>query len=277
MSINGINLLAKPGADTTSPSGAASLTPPSASSVQNFNQAMNSQETDKAGAGSGNKSGQTSDQAGSDADSKLQELKDLIIQLLQKLMEMLKGGDSSEQQAGAGGGSNASPGNSASTPSTRGGSTPNGNEGGVKPVEGSGPGGSAGSGELIPPPQENIQTLNLGGKQVTVGGDGTGAASAGEVKATADNIQNLYTNSPTFRNMIDSSSDPSFEVSVGRRDDNTSWGNTTGKVFMNLNNVDATNSDTFQSLLGHEFGHASVDLGHGSQMEQTENAVAQEA
>ena len=77
--------------------------------------------------------------------------------------------------------------------------------------------------------------------------------------------------------MIDNSSDPSFEVSVGRRDDNTSWGNTEGRVFMNINNISPGNSDSWQSLLSHEFAHASIDLGHGGEMEQLEKQAASEA
>lgn len=270
MNINGINSQTR-AMDSQNSANTGVKESPSASSVQSFNQAMGNEKSAQTEntASSQTSGGQSCNQ--SNMDSQLQELKDLLTQLAQMLTQMLQGGQTggSPQEASKTGGSGDS--------KSHGGSTPNGENGGIKPVNGSGPGGSAGSSELIPAPQENIQTLNLGGKQVTVGGDGTGNASASEVKATADNIQNLYNNSPTFRNMIDSSSDQSFTVSVGRRDDNTSWGNTTGKVFMNLNNVSPNNSDTFQSLLGHEFAHASIDLGHGSQMEQVENAVAQEA
>ncbi|CAA6824822.1 MAG: Unknown protein [uncultured Thiotrichaceae bacterium] len=190
--------------------------------------------------------------------SDLESLIAQITELLQKLMAAITGQSPSSEQSAA---------------NPQGGSIPtSGNA--VSPVTGSGAGGSAGS-DLIPKPTEHLQTLNLGGKNVVVGGDGT--ASAAEVQATAQSIQNLYANSPTFKNMIDNSSDPDFDVSVGRRSDNTSWGNTEGRLFMNINNINPGNSDSFQSLLGHEFAHASIDLGHGSQMEQIESAIAREA
>ncbi|WP_020559393.1 hypothetical protein [Thiofilum flexile] len=179
-----------------------------------------------------------------------------LIQLMQQLLQIVPWGN-------MGGGGN-----------TRGGST-TGPNGSVIPIRGSGVGGSAGQNELIPRPTEYIKLLSLGDKPVTVGGDGT--SSAEEVAATANQIQYLYDNSPTFKSMIDNSSDPAFEVSVGRRPDNTSWGNTDGRVFMNINNVNPGNSDNFQSLMGHEFAHASIDVLHGSRMEQLQSAVAQEA
>jgi len=127
----------------------------------------------------------------------------------------------------------------------------------------------------IPQATENIQNFQLGGKNISVGSEGT--ASATEVEATAQSIKHVYQNSPTFRNMIDNSSDPSFAVTVGKRSDNTSWGNTGGKIFMNLNNIQASNNDSFQALLAHEFAHASIDLKHGAEMQRIEKAVAQEA
>lgn len=263
MNINSVDSQSRINDVASSNNGSVSASSPSASSVQAFNQAMNTQ-TDGTETRSGGPSNQASGQKNGTND-KLQEMQELIAEILQRLLEILKSmGGSDNGQTGQ-----------AEQGQSKGGSTPNGEGGGINPVEGNGPGGSAGSDQLIPPPQEHIQNLNLGGKQVTVGGDGT--ASAEEVQATASNIQNLYDNSPTFRNMIDTSSDPSFEVSVGRRSDNTSWGNTQGRVFMNINNTAPSNSDTFQSLLAHEFAHASIDLGHGSQMQQVENAVAQEA
>lgn len=190
--------------------------------------------------------------------SDLESLISQITELLQKLLAVLSG---------------QSPSSAQSTSNPQGGSVPSGGDG-VSPVNGGGAGGSAG-GDVIPKPTEHLQTLNLGGKNVVVGGDGT--ASAAEVQATAQSIQNLYANSPTFKNMIDNSSDPNFEVSVGRRSDNTSWGNSEGRIFMNINNINPGNSDSWQSLLGHEFAHASIDIGHGSQIEQIESAVAREA
>ncbi|MEZ5535001.1 MAG: hypothetical protein R3F02_05185 [Thiolinea sp.] len=224
-------------------------TTPNSNDVRSFNSSM------QAANGSEKCSdGNTQQKDSQDTDQLLQQ----ILQILQLLLKSI----------------NNQPGAGADAEKPRGGSiSDNGN--GVQPVQGGGKGGSSGADQLIPPPSEHIQQLNLGGKPVTVGGDGSSSAS--EVAATASNIENLYNNSSTFRNMIDTSSDPSFEVSVGRRSDNTSWGNTEGRVFMNINNIAPTNSDNFQSLLGHEFAHASIDLGHGGQMEQVQQAVAQEA
>lgn len=213
------------------------LKPASSSSIHTFENAM-----------------QDNNKPSSDLESLIAQ----ITALLQKLLAAISGQPPSSEQA---------------DDKSRGGSIPQG-ENSVSPVNGSGTGGSA-SNDLIPQPTEHLQTLNLGGKNVVVGGDGT--ASAAEVQATAQSIQTLYNNSPTFKNMIDNSTDPSFDVSVGRRSDNTSWGNTQGKIFMNINNIAPGNSDSYQSLLGHEFAHASIDLGHGSQMEQIERAVASEA
>ncbi len=127
----------------------------------------------------------------------------------------------------------------------------------------------------IPKPTEHLQEVDLGGKKMTIGGDGS--ASAQEVKATAESIKNLYQNSDSFKDMIDSSSDKGFEVSVGKRGDNTSWGNADGRVFMNINNIEPGDSNGFQSLLGHEFAHASIDLDHGAQLDNISSAVAAEA
>ncbi len=130
------------------------------------------------------------------------------------------------------------------------------------------------SNSKIPEATENIQNFQLGGKNISVGSDGT--ASATEVEETVQSIKHAYQNSPTFQNMIDKSSDPSFAVTVGKRSDNTSWGNTGGKIFMNLSNIKASNDDTFQALLAHEFAHASIDLKHGAEMKRIEKAVAKE-
>jgi len=256
MDINGINPSSRAANAVSSPTNPEH--PPAGTDVSAFNKAMQagsetcaSDSCNKSSSGTGAQTGEIP-----------QEVQQQLIQLLQQLIQMLQGNTQGGAETGGG------------TGKTRGGSTA-GPDGNVSPVTGSGPGGSAGSEELIPKPTEHLQTLNLGGKNVTVGGDGT--SSAQEVAATASQVQNLYDNSPTFRNMIDSSSDPSFEVSVGRRSDNTSWGNTQGRVFMNINNISPGSSDTFQSLMGHEFAHASVDMPHGSAIEQTQNAVAQEA
>lgn len=242
---NNINMADLSKADDVSPA------TPAATHVNAFDRVMQTDATDKA-KGTDSSSGSGNDQ--------LEKMLEQLMKLIQQMLATLDGNSQSDKGSGGsvGGGSVANDG------------------GGVTPVEGGGSGGSAGNGsDLIPPPTEHIQQLNLGGKPVTVGGDGS--SSAEEVGATAQSIQQLYQNSPTFKDMIDNSSDPSFEVSVGKRDDNISWGNTDGRVFMNINNTAPGNSDSFQSLLGHEFAHASIDLGHGSQMEQVQNAVAREA
>ncbi len=233
--------------------------PPPANDVSAFNQAMGNDSSNSLSAASGSCCDKDGAQAGSNNPLDAPQMKETltqIIQLIQQLLEKM-GGEQGE---------------------TKGGSTA-GPDGGVKPVDGPGPGGSAGTGsggdQRIPPPTEHIQELNLGGKTVTVGGDGS--ASAEEVGQTAQSIEHMYQNSPTFKNMIDSSSDPSFEVSVGKRDDNTSWGNSEGRIFMNVNNVSPGNNDAWQSLLSHEFAHASIDIGHGGEMERLEQQAASEA
>lgn len=240
-SINGNQPTISKAIDTASSS-------PQSSTVQNFNTSL----------GQGNSA--TQEANGSKQPMGDKDLLNSVLQLVKLLLDMMLKQDSSSNQ---------------SPSKTSGGSTPASGGNGIKSVEGSGPGGSAGSNELIPPPTENIQSFDLGNKKVTIGSDGS--SSANEVANTASTIKDLYNNSSTFRNMIDSSSDPSFDVTVGKRGDNTSWGNTTGKVFMNTNNIAPGNSDDFQSLLGHEFAHASIDLGHGSDMTNIEQAVAQEA
>lgn len=126
--------------------------------------------------------------------------------------------------------------------------------------------------DMIPPPKDFLQSFLLGNKTLTLGGDGT--ASETEVQALSKVVQDLYQKSSVFREMIDISSDTSFTLTVGRRDDNTSWGNTDGRVFMNINNISPSHSDTFQSLLAHEFAHASIDIGHDDTIKQIEMAVA---
>ncbi len=191
-----------------------------------------------------------------------------VLQVVKLILELLVKQDGNNNNTN-------SPTSQPSQGKTSGGSTPAEGGSGIKWVEGSGVGGSAGKNELIPPPTKDVQTFDLGSKKLTIGSDGS--ADANEVAKTADSIKHLYDNSSTFRNMIDSSSDPSFAVTVGKRSDNTSWGNTLGKVFVNTNNIAPSNEDNFQALLGHEFAHASIDLGHGAEMKKIESAVAQEA
>lgn len=200
---------------------------------------------------------------------KLEEVLPALIEVLQQLVEMIEdmqdGGSPSEEESGNKGGAM------------------------VKPESGAGGGPASGGGEggnnikdsrpdqtgKIPEPTEHIQTFDLGGKEVKIGGDGT--ASKAEVQATADSMKDLYQNSETFKGMIDDSSDKGFEVSVGKRSDNMSWGNADGRLFMNIGNISPGNSDDFQSILAHEVAHASIDLSHGAQMERIEDSVATEA
>ncbi|MGF1642096.1 MAG: hypothetical protein ACFCUJ_00520 [Thiotrichales bacterium] len=184
-----------------------------------------------------------------------------ILQLLQQLLQALGGKAATESNASA-------PSSSASKSSPpRGGSVSDGDGTGVRSVLGN---------SNIPPPVDNLQSVQLGGKTLTVGGDGSGTASAAEVSQTAASIENLYANSPSFKQMIDSSPHQNLEVSVGRRADNTSWGGG-GSVFMNLNNIAAGNSDTFQELLAHEFAHAAIDMQHGSEQDVLQDRIAAEA
>lgn len=186
-------------------------------------------------------SGALSDaQQGKDT-SELQGLLEQLLNLLTQLMEQLES---------SGGGSGAV--------------TPDGG-GSLKPESGSG---------NIPAPTEHVQTINLGGKQITIGGDGT--ASAQEVQQAAQTMQNMYQTSPSFRQQIDSNPNASLEVSIGRRGDNTSWGSTDGRVFLNINNVSPTGNDTFQSLVAHEVAHTQ-GIGHGSGIEALEDAAAAQA
>ena len=133
---------------------------------------------------------------------------------------------------------------------------------------------AAGDGE-IPKPTEHKQSFELGGKQVTIGSDGS--ASAAETQQTKETLTDLYNNSDTFKQMIDSSPNEKLEVSVGKRDDNTSWGNSDGRVFMNINNIKPDSGDGFESLMAHEFAHAGADMQHGAEMKQFEQTVAKEA
>ncbi len=128
----------------------------------------------------------------------------------------------------------------------------------------------------IPPPVDNLRTLQLGAKTLTIGGDGTDSASPAEVEQTAQAIEQLYQRSPTFRQLIDDSPHQALEVAVGRRSDNISWGGG-GSVFMNLNNIAPGSADTFQALLAHEFAHAAADMQHGSAQDALQEAVAAEA
>ncbi len=131
-----------------------------------------------------------------------------------------------------------------------------------------------GDGE-IPKPSQYQQNLTLGDKQIEIGSDGS--ASAAEVEQTKETLTDLYENSASFKEMLDSSPNDSFEVSVGRRDDNMSWANADGRVFMNINDITPDSNDHFQALTAHEFAHAGINQQHGTEMKEFEQKVALEA
>jgi len=149
-------------------------------------------------------------------------------------------------------------------------------EGQVRSVgsESSGLGGSQGPSERIPDPTENTRDVQLGGKTMTIGSDGS--ASAAEVDAAAGELQRMYDASPTFKESIDSAGTDNLTVTLGRRGDNTSWGGG-GRVFLNLNNIEAGNNDRFQGIVGHEFAHAANGLPHGAELDAIEDRVRAEA
>lgn len=146
----------------------------------------------------------------------------------------------------------------------------------IRPVEGGtgALGGTQGPSERIPDPTENIRTIQLGSRSMTIGSDGS--ASAAEVDAAAREMQRMYDVSPSFRRSIDSAGADDLVVTLGRRGDNTSWGGG-GRVFLNLNNIEAGNNDRFQGIVGHEFGHAANGLPHGAELESLEQRVQAEA
>lgn len=198
------------------------------------------------------------------AAEKLEEILPALLAVVQQLVEMLT--NSASENDGEEGSEESGEKNH----SAGGGSVPTGGDSVISNNV-----SASSNSEKIPDATEHMQSFDLGGKTINIGGDGT--ASAAEVQSTADSIKHLYQSSDTFKGMIDSSSDPKFDVSVGKREDNLSWGGSDGRIFMNLNNVEADNSDRFQELVGHEFAHASIDLSHGSEMERTAKAVAAEA
>lgn len=192
-----------------------------------------------------------------------------ILALLLQLIEMLR--KSQEEEGGKGSEPVKSGGTSGAGDAKDAGSKPAKVDNGKVIAENN---VAAGDGQ-IPKPTEHKQTFDLGGKQMTIGGDGS--ASAGEVQQTKDTLTNLYENSSSFKNMIDSSPNDSFEVSVGKRSDNISWGNADGRVFMNINNITPDSNDSFEALTAHEFAHAGVDMRHGDEMKRFEQTVAREA
>lgn len=258
------------------PSGSADLNPlASQSSSGAAQQSLGAQgggASQAAGADGG--AGAAEGEGGEKGEAKKEELMAKIQELLSAVLKLLKAmsGEGEGASAPSAGATALDDGTIQDAPGDGGGS----GGGGPSGVGGGGAaGGPPGAGN-IPRPQEHIQTLQLGNKTVKVGGDGTGAASAQEVAATAKSIEHMYNTSPTFKNMIDNSQHQNLEVSVGRRSDNTSWGGG-GRVFMNINNVAPGNSDTFQGLLGHEFAHAAAGLHHGAELDRIEAATAAEA
>ncbi len=152
-----------------------------------------------------------------------------------------------------------------------------GADGRTKSVEGTGAnglGGTQGPSERIPDPTQNVREVQLGNKTMTIGSDGS--ASAAEVDTAATELQRMYDSSPTFRQTIDNAGSEQLTVTLGRRGDNTSWGGG-GRVFLNLNNIDAGNNDRFQGIVGHEFAHAASGLGHGAELDGIEDRVRSEA
>ncbi|MCK5918385.1 MAG: hypothetical protein KAG34_08160 [Cocleimonas sp.] len=274
------------------------------SSTKGADKVASTEGVDEAGGTEG------ADKAGSADGDQMKKILMMLMELLTMLTKMMKedseGGDSDGSSSkgadavGAGSGSTPSAGKGASSGSGAGkgagsGSAAGKGEGASKGADaghGASKGGSekaakvengnivaennvaAGNGE-IPKPTEHKQSFELGGKQVTIGGDGS--ASAAEVQQTKETLTDLYNNSDTFKEMVDSSPNEKFEVSVGKRDDNMSWGNEDGRVFMNINNITPDSNDAFQSLMAHEMGHAGADMQHGAEMKQFEQAVAKEA
>ena len=153
--------------------------------------------------------------------------------------------------------------------------------GGVRGEDGPGDGGDGstplstpqGPSERIPDPTENVRTFELGGKTMTMGSDGT--ATKAEVDQAEAEVKQMYENSPSFRETINSADTNDLTMTLGKRGDNTSWGGG-GRVFLNLNNV-SPSGDTFQELVGHEWGHAAGGLGHGPELEALEERVRNEA
>jgi len=244
--------------------------------VSDFNQALSGDSPRNAKVNEGAPVATQAQDVGKPAE-KLSEaqIKELLTMLLE-LIAMLSG---TEEGKNKGKGEGKSP---SGSPSGSGGGAPSG---GAHNAKNTSPGKiennkvvgenvAKGDGQ-IPKPTEHVQHFSLGNKQVTIGGDGS--ASAAEVQQTKQTMTDLYQNSPSFKSMIDSSPNSTFEVSVGKRSDNTSWGNADGRVFMNLNDIKPGSSDNFQALTAHEFAHAAIDLGHGSEMQRFEKIVSQEA
>ncbi len=149
------------------------------------------------------------------------------------------------------------------------------NSSSIIPVQGqSNLGGTQGPSERIPEPTQNVREIDLGGKTMTIGGDGS--VSNAEVNAAAAEMQRMYDTSPTFRASVDNAQSADLTVTVGKRGDNTSWGGG-GRIFLNVNNITPGNNDTFQGIVGHEMGHAAQGLSHGAALDNMEEDVRMEA
>ena len=189
--------------------------------------------------------------------SVLDQMKDLIQQLSQ-LLQSMNSGQSGASIAGPGG---------TITPV-------DGGSGLGTAMGGSNLGGEQGASARIPDPTQNVREVQIGSKTMTIGSDGS--ASAAEVDAAVGEMQRMYDVSPTFRNSIESSTSENLTMTLGRRGDNTSWGGG-ARVFLNLNNIEAGNNDSFQGIVAHEFAHAANGLPHGGALDAIESAVQAEA
>ncbi len=227
---------------------------------ERFQKAMQA-ESDGAKAGAGaSKTAPGGSSAGSTADvtqameGVLGQIKELVQQLGQLLQSM----------SAKGGGGSVS------------GATSTSASGQTRPVDGGGGdlGGTQGPSARIPDPTVSVREIQLGGKSMTIGSDGS--ASPAEVDAAATELQRMYDSSPTFRESIDTADADKLTFTLGRRDDNTSWGGG-GRVFLNLNNIEAGNNDRFQGIVGHEFAHAANGLHHGPELDNIEARVRAEA
>jgi hypothetical protein len=267
--------------DTTSLSNKqnkSTLEKPDPVAVSDFKQAMSqgALSSDTANAVEGDSPVAKGDGASKSGDEQMQKILMMLIELLAMLAKSMQAGSEGEDtKSGSAKGNDAVQGGGSGK-----GETSGKGEGGEKPAKVENGNivaennVAAGDGQ-IPKPTEHKQLFELGGKQVTIGGDGS--ASASEVQQTKNTLTNLYENSPTFKQMLDSSPNDAFEVSVGKRDDNMSWGNADGRVFMNVKNITAGANDGFEALTAHEFGHAGVGMQHGAEMRQFEQRVAREA
>ncbi len=256
--------------------GAAGMSGALASQGASFQQAM---RAESGRSGGGNMSSASAGMTGGTGSSMMMKTGTARGSMMQEGMAVGgmaagSGGGCSSGGMNAGGGGCSSGGMSAGGGGcSRGGSI--NTAGGIESVGGSGGnlGGVQGPSERIPDPTEHVREVQLGDKTITVGGDGS--ASEAEVNAAAAELERMYETSPTFRNSIDSGPD-SMTFTLGKRDDNTSWGGG-GRVFININNVQPGNNDTFQGLVGHEFAHAADGLGHGAELDSIEERVRAEA